>query len=182
MSRHKNISIRQGLAADAPVIAALHAASWRIAYRGLLLDEYLDNDLAGERARHWSEKMANFKNNEFVLLAEIDNDVVGFIAVMDVPDAGYQALVDNLHVVPHLKGYGIGGKLMRAAAKKLLDDGRNNFYLWVLEGNHPAEKFYTSICGRSVDRKQSDFGGKETWATRYVWDDFGGLLAKGDIG
>jgi len=176
----KNISIRQGLAADAPVIAALHAASWRIAYRGLLLDQYLDNDLAGERASYWSEKMAALKDNEFVLLAELNNDVVGFIAVMDVPDAGYQALVDNLHVVPHLKGYGIGGKLMRAAAKKLLADGRNNFYLWVLEGNHPAEKFYMSISGRPVDRKQSDFGGKVTWATRYVWDDFNELLGGDD--
>ena len=176
----KNISIRQGLAADAPVIASLHAASWRIAYRGLLLDKYLDTDLAGDRARYWSEKMAHLKGKEFVLVAEIDNDVVGFIAIMDVLDAGYKALVDNLHVVPHLKGYGIGGKLMRAAAKKLLADGRNNFYLWVLEGNHPAEKFYTAISGRPADRKQSDFGGKEVWATRYVWDDFNELLAEDD--
>ena len=118
----KKISIRQGQAADATTIASLHTDSWRTAYRGLLTDAYLDNDLLGERTRYWTEKMATLKTNEFVLMAEDGHDVVGFIAVMDLPEAGYQALVDNLHVVPHLKGYGIGGKLMRAAARRLLDD------------------------------------------------------------
>jgi len=176
----KKISIRQGQAADATTIASLHTDSWRTAYRGLLTDAYLDNDLLGERTRYWTEKMATLKTNEFVLMAEDGHDVVGFIAVMDLPEAGYQALVDNLHVVPHLKGYGIGGKLMRAAARRLLEDGRTNFYLWVLEGNHPAEKFYQAISGRPADRKQSDFGGKAVWATRYVWGDFNELLAWDD--
>jgi len=70
------------------------------------------------------------------------------------------------------------GAAHACGGQKLLADGRNNFYLWVLEGNHAAEKFYTALSGRPADRKQSDFGGKETWATRYVWDDFNELLAE----
>ena len=54
---------------DAVDIGKLHATSWLIAYRGLLSDEYLDNDLAGERMAYWSKKLKTMTDAEFVLLA-----------------------------------------------------------------------------------------------------------------
>ena len=176
----KKVNIIEATVSDSAVIGALHAESWRIAYRGLLSDEYLDNDLDGERKKYWARKMVSLKPGEFVLLAEADSVVVGFISIMDVPDAGYSALVDNLHVRPQLKGLGVGGTMMRAAAKRLISDNKFNFYLWVLEGNIPAEKFYLAKFGRPVDRAQSEFGGKMVWATRFVWDNFDNLLGQDD--
>lgn len=176
----KKVNIVEATAADSQVIGALHAASWRIAYRGLLTDEYLDNDLDGERKKYWAKKMVSLKPGEFVLLAEADSVVVGFISIMDIPDEGYSALVDNLHVTPQLKGLGVGAAMMRAAAKRLKAVGKHNFYLWVLEGNTPAEKFYLAKFGRPLDRAQSEFGGKMVWATRFVWDNFDSLLRQGD--
>ena len=35
-------SLRSMTADDVPIVAALHAASWRRAYRGILGDDYLD--------------------------------------------------------------------------------------------------------------------------------------------
>ncbi|MEP6735633.1 MAG: GNAT family N-acetyltransferase [Chryseolinea sp.] len=165
---------------NSDVIGSLHAASWRIAYRGLLTDAYLDNDLEGERKKYWANKMLTLKPNEFVLLAVADSVVVGFISIMDVPEKGYNALVDNLHVTPHLKGLGVGATMMRAAARRLKVAGTTKFYLWVLEGNVAAEKFYLAKFGRPMDRAESDFGGKMVWATRYVWDSFDSLLGQGD--
>jgi ribosomal protein S18 acetylase RimI-like enzyme len=176
----KKINIVEANVSDAAVIGALHAASWRIAYRGLLTDVYLDNDLDGERKKYWARKMVSLKPGEFVLLAKADSVVVGFISVLDIPEAGYSALIDNLHVTPQLKGLGVGSTMMRAAAKRLIAENRHNFYLWVLEGNIPAEKFYVARFGRPLDRAQSEFGGKMVWATRFVWDNFDNLLEQGD--
>ena len=170
-------TIRIASASDAHEIAKLHASSWRIAYRGLLTDLYLDNDLAGERSIYWTEKMTCLSPQEFVLIAEDgDGRLEGFIAVMDQPEKTFAALVDNLHVRPDLKGKGIGRMLMQAAARKLLASGRSNYYLWVLNGNDPAARFYESIGGVAGDQKNHLFGGKEVAATRYGWDTFNCVL------
>jgi len=162
---------------DAAIIAQLHAASWVIAYRGLLLDAYLDNDLPGERLTYWTKKMTQLKDKEFVLLAINAQGVAeGFISVMDEPEAGYMALVDNLHVRPDLKGRGIGKALMQRAARVLTDSGRTNYYLWVLNGNDPAVRFYRSIGGEQADEKIVHFGGKDVKATRFVWNTFDQVL------
>ncbi|MGC3944288.1 MAG: GNAT family N-acetyltransferase [Chryseolinea sp.] len=169
--------LRPATANDTATIAALHAASWIIAYRGLLSDEYLDNDLAGERIAYWSKKLPALSSREFIILATDDKDqATGFIAVMDQPEVGYSALVDNLHVRPDLKGNGIGKKLMQHAARVLLDSGRTSYYLWVLNGNEPACRFYESIGGVAADETTVHFGGKDVKATRYVWETFDKVL------
>lgn len=173
---HMQIKIRLAEQADAHEIGNLHAASWRTAYRGLLTDHYLDNDLQGERTRYWTQKLSQLTSKEFVFVAEQNKGIVGFIAVMDKPEAGYEALIDNLHVRPDQKGNGIGGKLMAAAATALLASGRKTVYLWVLEGNTPAEKFYISKGGRPLDKCRIEFGGALVNETRFVWDKLDTLL------
>ena len=39
------ITLRSVTASDAHLLAELHIASWRVAYRGLLRDEYLDGPI-----------------------------------------------------------------------------------------------------------------------------------------
>lgn len=170
---------RPATPADAVTIAELHAASWRIAYRGLLLDQYLDNDLAGERRTYWSKKVLSLTDKEFIILATDDHDhALGFVAVMDEPELGYSALVDNLHVRPDLKGQGIGKALMQSAARQLSASGRTSYYLWVLNGNDPAFRFYASIGGIESDERTVHFGGKDVKATRFVWPNFDHVLSR----
>ena len=171
--------IRDAVPADVDAVASLHARSWMIAYRGLLSDEYLDNDLEGERKKYWRSKAPAMTAMEFMLVAALQDDIVGFITVMDIPQRGLSALVDNLHVRSDLKGLGVGGALMKAAARKLMRSGRHSFYLWVLEGNTAAEKFYISKGGVPEDKIASEFGGKVVNATRFVWRDFDELLSIG---
>jgi ribosomal protein S18 acetylase RimI-like enzyme len=162
---------------DATVIAQLHALSWMTAYRGILLDAYLDNDLAGERTTYWTKKMTQLNDKEFIVLALDPQGVAqGFISIMDEPDEGYVALVDNLHVRPDLKGRGIGKALMQRAARLLTESGRTNYYLWVLNGNDPAVRFYQSMGGKQADEHVVYFGGKDVTATRFVWNTFDQIL------
>lgn len=172
----KEFVIREANERDTVSIAALHAVSWTTSYKGLLSDDYLNNDLAGERKAYWLSKMPALDAKEFVLVAESEEGIIGFIAVMDVPENGCDALVDNLHVHPDLKGHGVGTELMKKAAKKLLTTGRKSYYLWVLRGNTPAEKFYLSKHGKMADETTHTFGGKPVPARRFVWSDFDDLL------
>jgi len=170
MLQNSPVRIRDAAASEADAIANLHTISWMSAYRGLLSDEYLDNDLLGERKKHWAEKMSGLTEKEFVLVAEQNGKRVGFVAVLDKPEAGFDVLVDNLHVLPELKGSGIGTLLLNAVAARLLNTGRKSFYLFVLKGNTPAEMFYLRKSGRPLDVITHEFGGKVVQATRFGWD------------
>ena len=171
------ISLRDYRLSDADAIGALHAQSWFTAYRGILLDSYLDSDLQRERQDYWRGKLPTLSAKEFIVVAEDDaGSVVGFAAVMDKPENGYDALLDNLHVRPDLKGKGLGGQLMKAVALKLRDTGRSSFYLWVLKGNVAAEEFYKSKGGVPEDISSTEFGGKTVGKRRFVWTDLGVLI------
>jgi GNAT superfamily N-acetyltransferase len=170
MQKMTGVNIRDAKLSEANAIASLHASSWMTAYRGLLTDEYLDNDLEGERKKHWSEKMPAITDKEFVLVAENEGELIGFVAVLDKPEAGFDALVDNLHVRPDMKGRGIGGLLLNAVAARLLDMRRKSFYLFVLKGNISAENFYLAKGGQPMDVMTHEFGGKVVQATRFAWE------------
>jgi len=171
MLQKTTVKIRDAKASEVDVIANLHAISWMSAYRGLLSDEYLDNNLLDERKKHWAEKMPALTKNEFVLVAEQNGVQVGFVAVLDRPEAGFDVLVDNLHVLPELKGLGIGGQLLNAVAARLLSTDRKSFYLFVLKGNTAAENFYLAKGGKRLDVITQEFGGKVVQAIRFAWDD-----------
>ena len=51
--------IRLGVPDDAAAIAALHAESWRSAYRGLIPDDDLGNGLDDERRKFWEDRFAS---------------------------------------------------------------------------------------------------------------------------
>jgi ribosomal protein S18 acetylase RimI-like enzyme len=170
------ITIRQAVLDDFKRIANLHASSWLKTYRGILPDSFLDNNLIGEREQYWKTKMSLLKSNEFVLIAEDSAHPVGFIAVLDRPENGYDAFIDNLHVRADLKGKGIGKILMRETAKRLLASGRASVYLWVLKGNHLAEKFYVARGARVADTTTAKFGDMLVEQTRYCWPTLDSLL------
>jgi len=170
--------LREAALTDFEDIALLHTKSWRTAYKGLLSDGYLENNLVDERKKYWKEKLTSLSAKEFVIVAEDESGIVGFAAVMDKPEKTYDALLDNLHVQPDLKGQGLGGKLMKEVAQRLLNSGRKSFYLWVLKGNTPAELFYKAKGARVEDKGTGMFGGQEIEETRFVWDDLNVLIAK----
>src|SRR4029453_3330073 len=115
------IAIRPIVAADADNVAALHAMSWRDAYRGMLRDEYLDADIVGDRRQVWSGRLGDPVDSEFGFIAEAAGNAVGFVFLRGRADDVWGTLVDNLHVLPALKGRSIGRRLLEAAA---LDTGR----------------------------------------------------------
>ena len=61
-------------ASDGAAIAMLHAQSWRIAYRGLLADKYLDEDVLGDRTAFWSTRFSAPKPERRLVLIRCCSD------------------------------------------------------------------------------------------------------------
>jgi ribosomal protein S18 acetylase RimI-like enzyme len=168
------IRIRSANQGDATAIAALHAQSWRIAYRGILSDQYLQHDLDQDRCTDWQKRFANPEPNQYVIVAE-DSDapteLLGFACAYGQFDIEVGTLIENLHAHPQRKKSGIGRMLLRHIAQWSLDRYPDDaMHLWVLEQNTAAIGFYQHLG--AVEDMQSIWdapGGTEVPEFRYTW-------------
>ena len=100
----------------------------------------------------------------------VDDAPVGF-AYVDREEGEFGNLLDNLHVLPHFKGQGLGRALLvRVATEVLFRQWMPRLYLWVYEANTSARAFYDQLNGEPVERKLSttiDDGEHYQW--RYLW-------------
>ena len=169
--------IREATVTDAATIASLHAESWRSAYRGILTDKFLDNDVHRERLALWQERFAlaqarsTHQPKMFVLLAEQDSRPAGFASIFVEDDPTYGSLLDNLHVSPEITRQGTGRQLLSECARRLLTDGsRAGLYLWVIDKNRNAQKFYEKAGATYAGSHAHDMpDGSPVVALRCYW-------------
>jgi ribosomal protein S18 acetylase RimI-like enzyme len=181
VTRGSDVDVRPATERDVEAIAALHADSWRRHYRGAFSDAYLDGDVFADRRSVWSQRLTAPDPAHDTVVAVDGEALVGFAHTILDDDPEWGALLDNLHVAHHLKGTGIGTRLMAASAAAVLARGRRaSLYLWVLEGNAAAQAFYGARGGRLVDREvtQPPGGGVTIVGLRYVWPDPSVLLVE----
>jgi ribosomal protein S18 acetylase RimI-like enzyme len=161
------LAIRTATLADADAIAALHAASWRSAYRNIFKESTLGPTLDGERRVHWSSKLAAMAPHDTVLIA----GDMGFIAVWAEGDPGFGAYIDNLHVHPERRSAGLGRRLLGEAMRRVATRGETAAYLWVFDDNPRAIDFYHRLGGDIVEGGFDEIDGAQVAHSRIVWRD-----------
>lgn len=166
--------LRDGAAADGPAIALLHTRSWQQTYRGLLPADYLDGPVEKEREALWRERMANRPPGDLLLVAEKAEKLVGFLYALPDPDADPNVdgriLLDNIHVRADSRGQGIGERLFREAARRLLTAGQRTLVLYVIEGNVAAARFYARLGGERRATESHSIAGRGPFPlVPFVW-------------
>jgi hypothetical protein len=164
--------IRLANVADADAIAAVHAASWRSAYRGIFKDSTLGPALDDERRTHWRGKLSAVTADDAVLIA----GDVGFIAVWAKGDPGFGAYIDNLHVHPERRSAGLGRRLLGEAMGRVAGRGERAAYLWVFDDNVRAIDFYRRLGGEIVEGGFDEVDGQPVPHSRIVWNDTARLV------
>jgi ribosomal protein S18 acetylase RimI-like enzyme len=162
---------RKAHADDAERIARLHAESWRQTYRGMMRDEFLDGDAVSNRLQFWRDLMAKSDEQKLVLVADEGSTLAGFICATRNEDVLWGSYVDNLHVAAAHRSHGVGMMLMRMAAEWLCSTAPHcSVYLWVMQANARARRFYEGIGASNVGiRFLLDAGGGSAPNCRYVW-------------
>jgi ribosomal protein S18 acetylase RimI-like enzyme len=133
---------------DVEIIANLHSLSWQKTYRGSFTDDFLDNHVHENRKSAWTQKIYYPSDNQFVILCEIDNLLAGFVCAFGNKSEEFGTYIDNLHVLPELKGKGIGKDLMKQVSSWSIQTyNQPKLYLEVLENNYTARGFYEKMGG-----------------------------------
>lgn len=164
------MNLRKANKIDARAIAMIHTASWRDAYRPFLDAAYLAGPVEEDRLNLWIKRFSNDDVSWDVTVAETDGALLGFVCTFGDVDPKWGSLLDNLHVLPHLKRSGIGTQLFRAAASWVVKRyPSQGMHLWVFEGNEEARTFYSRMGGTSVERAVNSTHGGSPPSLRYYW-------------
>jgi GNAT superfamily N-acetyltransferase len=141
------VNIRRATPADAPGIAAVHVASWQVAYRGLFPDAVLDGLSVADRQAQWTPRLA--AADPTIWVSDEAGRVTGFISVLpsrdaDVPPPWY-AEISALYVHPDVWGQGRGRALCQAVLAHLSRTPAESVIVWALAGNLGARHFYERL-------------------------------------
>lgn len=187
MKDTSHVLYRVGAAGDSAAVALLHAESWRRHYRGAYSDAYLHGDIVADRLEVWVGRMAQPRGDRCTIVAEADGQLVGFVHTVLDADPLWGALIDNLHVTAGLKRNGIGSALLQEAARIVAERSPSTgLFLWVLEQNVDAQRFYAARGGACVGRDLvAPPGGDPTRLVghpsklRYAWSETASIFSKG---
>ncbi len=150
------IEVRDATIDDADALASAHIDGWRVGYRGVVPDEYLDaEEFASsrrERWRAWTWQIAIPESRMFAVT--IQGRVVGFgqagpehadptLPRVAAPQSeGARGEVYGFYLHPSAWGSGAAAALMSRCEEFLRDEGFTSAVLWVLRDNPRALAFY----------------------------------------
>lgn len=176
-----SFTLRTATSVDAKAVAQLHIENWRSAYKSIMPDWYLDNAITEERMSLWESRLSATANpQQYVVIAETSGKAAGFACALLNEENEWGACLDNLHVLPHLRGSGIGRALFSKVAQWVLSTKPGwPLHLWVFEGNINARGFYESFGGKLISIKKKEIlRGVVVTSCLYLWTDLYDLLKK----
>lgn len=151
---------------DRMALSRVYEESWKHAYKGMIPQSYLDSIPKGRWAK-------NADDPRWHTLLCVDNgEIVGTSSFCRsrfeaYPDWGE---IVSIYLLPGHIGKGCGKALMSAAITELRTLGYADIFLWVLEENTRARRFYEHFGFEQTDAFLLDtIGGKELREIRYVY-------------
>lgn len=125
---------------DRKAVGELYAAAWKEGYKGLLPRVFLD-EIVPER---WSDRNVFLDDGSFVAL---DGDKIAahcHARPAGEPEWRGWGEIHTMYTHPDYWRQGFGTAVFRRAEEWLCEQGFDEVYLFVLEGNSRAESFYKS--------------------------------------
>ena len=153
------IATRRARAEDAFGISAVHDASWRHAYTGIIPHKALETMVRRRDPSWWARAI---RHSTRILVMEAAGKVVGYATVGPnrVPALAQGGEVYELYLQPEYQGVGLGRQLFLAARQELQAIGLKGALVWVLEENDAAIQFYRNAGGQDVAEGSETFDGR----------------------
>ncbi len=128
---------------DAAALSYIHAAAWRVAYRGVIDDAYLDS-LPDD---HWVAFFNGKPDGVFGLVLEVDGKPVGTLHYgpsrdNDLPGYGE---IYACYLLPDYWGQNYGNAMLARSLDELRRLGYTQASIWVLDVNLRAQKAYQRL-------------------------------------
>jgi diamine N-acetyltransferase len=163
-----NIYIKRAKPEDALVISRIYAASWKVAYQGIVPQQYLDEIEENFREARFQNWLTNKEvRADLLYLDHIPAGCVAYGKAREEQFADWGEIV-SIYVHPDFYRQGYGIKLLNTALQNLKAEGYHDCYLWAFLDNQNARQFYEAHgFVATTDTFQSVFMGKQLTDIRY---------------
>lgn len=165
------MEIKRAEQKDTASISRIHARSWKAAYKGIVPQSYLD-DLKED---FWVAAFDTWLNDHVLTAAIIwDGErpagCVAYGKARDEHMHGWGEIV-SIYCLPEYFGKGFGAPLLQYALQDMRRAGFQSVYLWVLEENLRAQRFYSKHgFAKTSDCILCTISGKDLVDIRFVYD------------
>ncbi len=151
---------------DIEQIAKIITNDWKIAYRGIIDDDYLDGLNYKERER----KIMLKYSKEKAIVYEEEGIVKGYSRFgINKDEEKNLGELYALYIKPDERGKGIGGKLLKETAR-ILKKEYEEMLIWCLEENKKGRNFYEKMGGKLYKTRKIEIGNKEYGEVCYRYD------------
>jgi ribosomal protein S18 acetylase RimI-like enzyme len=173
------------LGGGAEKLGAMHVASWRETYAGLLPSPMLAGFSVEKRTAAWFEVLADPArfNDTAVYLAEDEGEVIGFGSCGQQRDGvlkelGFDGEISAIYILRSHQGHGLRRALMCAMAALPRSRSLGAATLWVLRENAPARGFYERLGGEPIAEKKDQRPQAALVEVAYGWRDLAPLAKR----
>jgi GNAT superfamily N-acetyltransferase len=173
----RQLTVREADEMDAPQLVRVRIDAWRAAYAGVIPPAYLDELDATAAPARLAEYLRALPSGRHYLVSEQGGRLTGFVVGGAERPSVESARgerdgfgeVHALYVHPDAWFTGTGAALLRAATRRLAEDGFHTLSLWVMEQNEQARRFYERHGWRPDGaRDELRFGGALVPEVRYT--------------
>ncbi len=154
-----HVAIRLATTADVPAIAAVHLASWRVAYADITPAGFMNTVTIESRLVRWEGAFTGPASRTTETTVAVDGSgVLGICSFgpRRTPKASGVGEIYSLHVGPASWRQGIGRLLLDDAVARLASRGFSSAVLWVLRDNANARAFYKARGWSLTGEEQCD--------------------------
>ncbi|MET9502069.1 GNAT family N-acetyltransferase [Streptomyces sp. NPDC006622] len=168
------LRVREMTLGDCDRVSEIRVRGWQSAYRGLMPQSHLDALSVSEDAERRRGWFTRGDGDVLNLVAERDGEVLGWAAhgaYRDGEARTSDAELYAIYVDPVRLGGGVGRALLTESVRRGTAAGHPRMYLWVIEGNTAARRFYER-AGFQADGEREPFevDGVQVPEVRYVRD------------
>lgn len=131
---------------DARILGEIHSQSWKVAYKGIVPDEILNNITIEKRQKYFEKALTEGWEEDAIIF--MDNKAVGLICIGKCRDEDKEdssGEIWGIYLLPEYWNMGIGSELINWGLGELKKRNYDKAILWVLEDNLNARKFYEKI-------------------------------------
>lgn len=147
-------------------ISRIYEESWRYAYKDIIPQNYLESIPAG----CWVTKLDKEGRNTLVLIEKDAYIGTSSYGKSRFPDFDGFGEIVSIYLLPEYMGEGYGKELLEATVDALVKLGYRDIFLWVLEENYRARKFYEKAgFVQSNYYLKDNIGGKEIREIQYQY-------------
>ncbi len=151
---------------DINAIGKIYEKSWKFAYNGIIPKDYLDS-VSGDK---WLPHFENKSMNSLVLIE--NNQFIGTSSYCKSRSKEFNDFgeIVSIYLLPEHMGKGYGKLLFEATLNELVKTGYQNVFLWVLEENTRARRFYEKQNFKLSDKfNYINIGGKNLKEVAYMY-------------